>query len=168
MGRQVAPTIIKVENSTYISYRELERIHLAVHVLDLEHAALVLTRPSQMDLDFQSFTTKEDICESRIFHLWQSSLLVEVECDIPHVGLDLGHRELEVVLALVGYRFVRTKFEIVVGVHGDDAKGSTMSDGVRPNTSDMTHLGRILLPSMVRFSMTRSIELSVYSIRGIG
>ena len=99
---------------------ELERIDRNVHILDVEHAAAIPICRGQVDLNRQTLSPKEDVSETGIAELGEPVLLLEVERDVLHVSLDLGERDREVMVTLVGDGVVRRELEEVVGLERDD------------------------------------------------
>lgn len=108
--------------NTYVANGELERVDFDVNVLDLEHAALIATSTSEVNLDSQSLTTKEDIGQPRVLQLDGTSLTVEVEGNVPHIGLHLAEGEGEVMEVRVRSSdgVVRGELHEVVSVEGDN------------------------------------------------
>ena len=105
-----------------ISDRKLERVQLHVHVLDLEHAGLVLLRAREVHGRSKALAADNDVRETRVGDLREAGLLAEPEGDVAHVRLDLAEREGELMVVLVLDRLVRRELEEVVGLERDDVR----------------------------------------------
>ena len=82
----------------------LTPVNFDVDVLDLKDARLVvrlLVREDEGDGGAETFTSEDDIGETRILHLGETSLLAVIEGDVPHVGLDLREGEGDLVMLVV-------------------------------------------------------------------
>lgn len=93
---------------------ELEGVDFDGDVLDVEDGGLVFAGGGEVDLDGEAFAAEEDVCETRVLDLGDTALLLEVEGDVAHVGLDLGEGEGEVVIVLVGDGGVGRDDDVVV------------------------------------------------------
>ena len=103
-----------------ITNAKLERIDLDVHVFDFEYGAAILVGRHKMNDHRQALSTKNDVRQSRVPQLDESSLLAEIDGNVPHVRLYLRECDSELVVPYVFNSIVRAKLEEVVRLHGHD------------------------------------------------
>jgi len=73
-----------------------------MHILDSEQGLLVTGRSrSNMQSDCKTISAQQHIGETRILDLGKTSLFLEVEGNIPHVGLDLRQGDDELMSGFV-------------------------------------------------------------------
>jgi len=106
--RLVEQVVLRVANG------ELKRVDFDGDVLDVEDGGLVFAGGCEMDFDGETFAAEEDVCETRVLDLRDAGLLLEVEGNITHIGLDLAESEGEVVVVFIGDGRVRRDDDMVV------------------------------------------------------
>lgn len=94
----------------------------------MEDAALVLWRRTlDVHLGAQTLTTEQDVRQPRVLELRQTALLVKVERNIAHIGLDVSKRQREVVALVVADGSVRRELDIVVRLDFDDVREQVLA-----------------------------------------
>jgi len=66
------------------------------------------------------FSSKKDVCQSRIYHFGYACLLSEVERHIPHISLHLAEREGKLVVMFIRYSVVRAELDEVMGLERNE------------------------------------------------
>lgn len=79
---------------------ELQLVNLDLDLLDLEYRALVAAG-FDVNLSGETLSGEDDVGETVVLDLGETALLVEVEGDLAHVGLDLGEGDPDAVLGAV-------------------------------------------------------------------
>ena len=80
---------------------ELQRSDLHVNILDLEHAGPILVRRHNVRRDGEALATQKYVSQARVRQLGEARLLLEVEGNVSHVGLDLAESQHELVVVFV-------------------------------------------------------------------
>ena len=85
-----------------VSDGELQGGNLHMHILDSEQRLLV-TGGSRRNMEgyCKAISAQQHIGETRILDLGKTSFLLEIEGNIPHVGLDLRQGDDELMPGLV-------------------------------------------------------------------
>lgn len=105
-----------------VANAELEGVDLDLHALNLEDRALIFISRYQMDRSRQTIPADENIGDTRVHNLGETSLLAVVDRDVPHVRLHLGELEHKFVMVLIGYRVVGTELQEVVCIKRNDIR----------------------------------------------
>jgi hypothetical protein len=136
---------------------ELERVHLDVHVLELEDGRLIFLRRREVRGDGETLAAEEHIREARVLELREAGLLAEPERDVTHVGLALSadvideeamkprqdamylaESKRELVVRLVADSLVRREPKEVVRIHADQVR-EEVAAGEREVLNDHVH-----------------------------
>lgn len=91
---------------------DLGLVHLNLHILDVKDAMLSCAG-GQVDLAVKTFTTNEDVKQTRVRHLGEASLLLVVEGDVLKVTLNLAEVDDNVVAVRVADFLKGRELEVI-------------------------------------------------------
>ena len=84
-----------------VTDRKFERLDRRLHLFHSEDRRPVAVRGDEVCSYGEALAAEEDVGDARVRDLGGAGLLVEVECDVAHVGLHLGEVECEFVVSFV-------------------------------------------------------------------
>jgi hypothetical protein len=82
---------------------EFQGVDFDVDLLDLEERPGVVLGGYEVYGDVNSFTTNDNVCETRILE-FEPRLLLEVESNVAHVGLHLREGDDKLMARVIVYR----------------------------------------------------------------